>query len=75
MLKTALFDCEINEKCRSVDGVRGICPPHPGAFDTSIVPTPGEFAVQGKKNANARGGGVNYAKNPKPHSSCRTNSS
>ena len=57
MLKTALFDCEINEKCRSVDGVRGICPPHPGAFDTSIVPTPGEFAVQGKKNANARKGG------------------
>ena len=40
------------------------------------LPTPGEFAVQGKKNANARaGGGVNYAKNPKPHSSCRTNSS
>ena len=26
MLKTALFDCAINEKCCSVDGGRGICP-------------------------------------------------
>ena len=23
--------------------------PHPGAFDSSRVPTPGEFAIQGKK--------------------------
>ena len=36
MLKTALFDCAINEKCCSVDGGGGICPlfwqlksPHP----------------------------------------------
>ena len=26
MLKMALFDCAINEKCCSVDGGRGICP-------------------------------------------------
>ena len=26
MLKMALFDCGINEKCCSVDGGRGICP-------------------------------------------------
>ena len=26
MFKTALFDCSINEKCCSVDRVRGICP-------------------------------------------------
>ena len=32
MLKMALFDCAINEKCCSVDGGRGICQlksPHP----------------------------------------------
>ena len=23
--------------------------PHPGRFDSSRVPTPGEFAIQGKK--------------------------
>ena len=38
MLKMALFDCEINEKCCGVDGGRGICPrlfrPHPGGFDS-----------------------------------------
>ena len=27
--------------------------PHPGEFDSSKVPTPQEFAIQGKKNANA----------------------
>ena len=26
MLKTALFDCAVIEKCCSVDGGRGICP-------------------------------------------------
>ena len=26
MLKMALFDCAINEKCFSVEGGRGICP-------------------------------------------------
>ena len=36
--------------------------PHPGEFDSSSVPTPREFAIQGKKKANAResarGGGL-----------------
>ena len=48
MLKMALFDCAINEKCYSVDGGRGICPifrPHPGAFD-----------MQDKKNATSSEG-------------------
>ena len=38
MLKTAPFDCAINEKCCSVDGERGIClifSSHPGGFDSS----------------------------------------
>ena len=58
MLQTALFDCAINEKCCSVDGGRGICP----FFSSSLrgirqlkSPHPREFAIQGKKNANARG--------------------
>ena len=58
MLKTALFDCAINEKCCSVDGGRGVCP----FFSSSLwgirqlkSPHPREFAIQGKKNANARG--------------------
>ena len=59
MLKTALFDCAISEKCCSIEGVTRHLPsffvPHPGGLDSSRVPTPGEFAIQGKKNANARG--------------------
>ena len=58
MLKTALFDCAINEKCCSVDGGRAFAlffRPHLGGFDSSRAPTPREFAIQGKKNANARG--------------------
>ena len=59
MLKTALFDCAISEKCCSIEGVTRHLPsffvPHPGGIDSSRVPTPGEFAIQGKKNANARG--------------------
>ena len=58
MLKTALFDCAINEKCCSVDGGRGICPlfssPPRGIWQLKS-PHPREFAMQGKKNANARG--------------------
>ena len=57
MLKMALFNCASNEKCCSVDGGRGICPlfrPHPAGFDIKS-PHPREFAIQGKKNANARG--------------------
>ena len=59
MPKTALFDCAINEKCYSVDEGRGICPlfssPPGGGFDSSRVPTPREFAIQGQNIANARG--------------------
>ena len=58
MLETALFDCAINEKCCSVDGGRGICPffssPLRGIRQLKS-PHPREFAIQGKKNANARG--------------------
>ena len=69
MLKMALLDCAINEKCCSVDGGRGICPlfsspPRRGGFDSSRVATPREFAIQGKKNSDARGqpgGGGNWA--------------
>ena len=52
MLKTALFDCAINEKCCSVDGGPGICPlfrPHPGGFDSSRVPTPEILPSKAKK--------------------------
>ena len=57
MLKMALFDCVIDEKCCSVDGGRGIC-----LFFSSLSrgiwqlksPHPWEFAIQGKKNANAQ---------------------
>ena len=52
MLKTALFDYAINEKCCSVYGGQGICPlfrPHPGGFDSSRVPTPGNLPSKAKK--------------------------
>ena len=39
MLKMALFDCAINEKCCSVEG----------GFDSSRVPTPGNLPSQAKK--------------------------
>ena len=47
MLKTALFDCAINEKCCSVDPSWGIC--------QLKSPHPRKFAIQSKKNANVRG--------------------
>ena len=51
MLKMALFDCAINEKCCSVDGGRGICPlfssPPQGIWQLKS-PHPREFAIQGK---------------------------
>ena len=57
MLKMALLDCAINEKCCSVDGGRGICPlfssPSRGIWQLKS-PCTREFAIQGKKNANAR---------------------
>ena len=52
MLKMALFDYAINEKCCSVYGGWGICPlfrPHPGGFDSSRVPTPGNLPSKAKK--------------------------
>ena len=52
MLKMALFDCVINEKCCSVDGGRGICPlfsSPPRGFDSSRVPTPGNLLSKAKK--------------------------
>ena len=52
MLKMALFDCAINEKCCSVDSGRGICPlccPHHGGFDSSRVPIPGNLPSEAKK--------------------------
>ena len=52
MLKMALFDCAINEKCCSVDGGRGICPlfssPPRGVWQLKS-PHPREFAIQVKK--------------------------
>ena len=57
MLKMALFDCAINDKCCSVDEGRGRCPlfssPSRG-FDSSRIPTPGNLLPKAKKNANAR---------------------
>ena len=52
MLKMALLDCAINEKCCSVDGGRGICPFFsypPRGFDSSRVPTPGDLTSKAKK--------------------------
>ena len=48
MLKMALFDCAINEKCCSVDGGRGICPLFAGDLTAQESP-PREFVIQGKK--------------------------
>ena len=54
----ALFYCAINENCCSVDGGRGIYPlfwsPPRGIWELKS-PHPREIAIQGKKNANARG--------------------
>ena len=50
MLKTALFDCVINEKCCNVDRGWGIC-----LFFSS--PPPGICHPRQKKNANAEGQG------------------
>ena len=58
MLKTALFDCAINEKCCSVDGGRGICPlfsSPPRGIRQLKNPHPRKFVIQGKINANFRG--------------------
>ena len=69
MLNMALFDYAINEKCYSVYGGRGICPlfssPPRGIWQLKS-PHPREFAIQGKKNANAKGsvqGGTGHSWN------------
>ena len=53
MLKTALFDCAINLKNVSVLTEDGACVlffrPHPGRFDSSRVPTPGNLPSKAKK--------------------------
>ena len=57
MLKTSLFDCAINKKCCSIDGGQAFAlffHLHPGEFDSSRVPTPGNLPSKAK-NANARG--------------------
>ena len=69
MLKMALFDRAINEKCCSVDGGQGFCPlfhPHPGGFDSSRVPTTGNLPSKAKKmqmpgGQPGRGGGGGWA--------------
>ena len=57
MLKTALFDCAINEKCCSVNGGWGISSlfvPAPGDLTAQESPPP-EICHPRQKNANARG--------------------
>ena len=49
MLKMALFDCAINEKCCSVDGGRGICPLFSSPSRQLKSPHSREFAIRGKK--------------------------
>ena len=52
MLKTALFDYAINEKCCNVNGGRAFAlffRPHPGGFDSSRVPTLGNLPSKAKK--------------------------
>ena len=59
MLKMALLECAItmtNVAVLTEDGALALFfRPHPRGFDSSRVPSPREFAIQGKKNANARG--------------------
>ena len=52
MLKMALLDCAINEKCCSVDGGRGICPFF--SYPPRVIwqfesPHPRGFNIQGQK--------------------------
>ena len=59
MLKMALLDCAINEKCCSVDGGRDICPlfsyPPRGIWQFKS-PHLREFAIQGQKKGLIPGG-------------------
>ena len=53
MLKIVLPDCAINEKCCSLEEEDGafvlFFRPHPGGFDCSRVPTPGNLPSKAKK--------------------------
>ena len=75
MLKMALLDCVVNEKCCCVDRGRGIRPlfSSPAREIWQLKPHPQEFATQGKKNGNAResarGGGGGRAGNWLMHKS------
>ena len=59
MLKMALFDCGITMKnvaALTEDGAFALfVRPHPGGFDSSGVPTPGNLPSKAKKIANAWG--------------------
>ena len=63
MLKMALFDCAINESAvLTKDGAFTLfLRPHPGGFDSSRVPTPGNLPSEAKKmlmtGVSPRGGG------------------
>ena len=57
MLKMALLDCAINENVAVLteDGAFALFfRPHPGGFDSSRVPRPGNLTSKAK-NANVRG--------------------
>ena len=59
MLKMALLDCAINRNVAVLmdDGAFALFfRPHPGEYDSSKIPTPGNWPSKAK-NANARGGG------------------
>ena len=51
MLKMALFDCAINESAvLTKDGAFTLfLRPHPGGFDSSRIPTPGNLPSKAKK--------------------------
>ena len=72
MLKIVLLDCAINEKCCSPEEEDGAFAlffrPHPGGFDCSRVPTPGNLPSKAKKTlmpggkpGRGRGGGWDWA--------------
>ena len=60
MLKMALLDCAINEKCCSADGGQGICPlfssPPPGDLTAQESPPPGNLPSKATKKVLIPGG-------------------
>ena len=82
MLKMALFDCAINEKCCSVDGGRGICrlflspprgiwqlkSPHPGKLPSKAKKVPMARGQPGGKGGGGLGaGGIDWCIRSKPN--------